>query len=247
MNSYARIAIAAAAVVVVAVVGYSLLPGTGGVGGKPTAVPTVASTPTATSTALGPPPNGPITPGTYAWSWPGGQLALDVPSGWTSFEGGLGIAKGRDAAPAVELANWFPANGFEVTHVYADACRSEGQLKAVGPAVADLVAALDNQLSTDATLSNASLAGAAPKRIDLVPVAGLDRATCRHGADGPVQIWANPAETNFFALAPGYSGFAYVVDVRGARLVVTGDFSANATQADIAEVDAIVASFRIQP
>lgn len=54
LNSYARIAIGAAAVVLVAVIGYSLIPGRGGIGGQPTAVPTVA--PTAATPSSSPAP-----------------------------------------------------------------------------------------------------------------------------------------------------------------------------------------------
>ena len=247
VNPYARIALAAAAVLVVVVVGQSLLGGRGGVGGTPTAVPTVAPTPTtgATSTAPAPPAFGPIIPGTYAWSWPGGQLTFDMPAGWTSLESGLGIAKNADTPAEVGLANWLPGSGYEVTHVYGDACNSKGALKPVGPAVADLVAALDAQLSTDATVSNASLEGA--KRVDLVPIAGLDRASCRHGAAGPLQIWSDPGETSFFAFAPDKVGFAYIAGVGGARLVVAGISGSDASAADIAELNAIVDSFEIQP
>ena len=39
MNTYAKLIAAAAAVVVVAVVGYQFLPGNGGVGGQPTIAP----------------------------------------------------------------------------------------------------------------------------------------------------------------------------------------------------------------
>ena len=53
MNAYAKIAVAAAAVLLVAVVGYNLLPagstGTGGPG--PTASPTATATPTGTPVA----------------------------------------------------------------------------------------------------------------------------------------------------------------------------------------------------
>ena len=44
MNSYAKLLAAAAAVLVVAVVGYQFLPGNGGVGGQPTIAPTPSQT-----------------------------------------------------------------------------------------------------------------------------------------------------------------------------------------------------------
>jgi hypothetical protein len=241
MKAYAKLAIAAAAVLVVVVIGYQLAPRSPGFGGMPSPTPV----PTATVPQVGAPSEGPVKPGSYAWAWSDGHLVFDLPAGWTAAEGGLLLSKHADQPTAVELANWFPGSGYEVTHVYADACKSEGKLQEVGPTAADLVSALKAQLSTDATVSAGSLAGAS--RVDLVQAAGLDRSTCRHGATGPLQIWADPAETNYFALAPGYTGFAYVVDVRGSRLVFTGAAGGEASAADIVELDAILGSLRIQP
>ena len=51
MNTYAKLVVAAAAVIVVALVGYNLVPGRGGVGGQaapPTPIPTATPTPTPT-------------------------------------------------------------------------------------------------------------------------------------------------------------------------------------------------------
>ena len=48
---------------------------------------------------------------------------------------------------------------------------------------------------------------------------GLDRSTCRYGAEGPLQIWADPEETTFFALAPGHWGVAYVFGKDGTPFV----------------------------
>ena len=127
MNAYAKLAIAAAAVLVVAAIGYQLIPRSPGPGGMPSPTPA----PTATAPQVGAPSNGPITSGTYAWAWPGGHVAFDLPDGWTAADGGLLLSKHADQPTAVELANWLPGSGYEVTHVYADACKSEGKLQEV--------------------------------------------------------------------------------------------------------------------
>lgn len=62
MNTYAKLAIAAAAVVVVAVVGINLLPASGGVAGGPAATPSPTPTPSAT-----PLPSPSPTPGADVW------------------------------------------------------------------------------------------------------------------------------------------------------------------------------------
>jgi hypothetical protein len=94
MNTYAKYALAAAAVVVVAIIGYNLLPGTGGVGH-----PTVTPSPNPAASQASPPmleqaspaACGPIAsalnclaPRTYSLTgnvWPA-EITLDVPAGW---------------------------------------------------------------------------------------------------------------------------------------------------------------------
>ncbi len=101
MNSFAKIAIAAAAVVVVAVVGFTLMPGNGGVGGTGVASPTPAATPTPTptpkptptptpaSTPIGDLPEGPLA-GTYTVLMEGVPVSFTVPaSGWQN-DGSVG-------------------------------------------------------------------------------------------------------------------------------------------------------------
>jgi hypothetical protein len=78
-----------------------------------------------------------------------------------------------------------------------------------------------------------------------VQAAGVDRAACRHGAEGPLQIWADAAETGYFALAPGYSGVVLTTDVDGGRVVLSGSIDPAASAADVAEFEAIVASLQL--
>ncbi|TME11663.1 MAG: hypothetical protein E6I65_05915, partial [Chloroflexi bacterium] len=97
MNTYTKLAMTAAAVVVVAVVGYNLLPNLGETGG-----PSVSPSPTpvapsaspalpamleqASHAACGPGGGTPdcLAPGTYRLTgnvWPG-EITMDVPAGW---------------------------------------------------------------------------------------------------------------------------------------------------------------------
>jgi hypothetical protein len=126
MNTYAKLAIAAAAVVVVAVVGINLMPANSGVvgGPGPTASPTPSPTPspspspTATPVALIPPP-GPLAAGTHTAVLEGIPLSFSVPgSGWTAFDGGF-IGKGEGGQPGdFALALWASAP----ESVYSDPC-----------------------------------------------------------------------------------------------------------------------------
>ena len=62
-----------------------------------------------------------------------------------------------------------------------------------------------------------------------------------------MKIWADPAETTFFAFPFGQSsGIAYVVEVDGERLVFIGGTTPEATPADKAAIDAIIASMTFE-
>jgi len=241
MNSYAKLAMAAAAIVVVGIVGYNVLPNIGDPGTR--ATPTPVATPTANPTAaptIPPLRSGALQPGRYAESWNGVQISFEVPAGWT---GNLpGVDKNIDLDTWVGWGPWLPSVLRPITVVYADACRSAGQLKAVGPTVDDLVQALRAQASTDAVVTDVTIGGLPAKRVEIVQSPGLDRATCRGGADGLIQIWADPGENDFYALGPGTRGIVQIVDVRGVRVVFAGQIGPAASSSDVTELDAIIAS-----
>lgn len=244
MSNPVRSAIAATAVLAVAVVGYQLLPSnTGSVGGQPTATPpsTAAPSPTPVPRIR----NGELAPGRYAFAQaPSGRLTFDVPAGWSGDMDGAMIVKHPDQPRELSLGVW-TFDDFQVTQVYADACLPPDKLDPIGPGVEDLVTALSKQGSIDAVVSDIDVAGRPAKKIVLTEPEGLDRASCRHGADGPLQIWADSAVSNYFALAPGYVGVAYVA-VGEERLVLFGAYEQAAAPTGIAEIDGIVASMRLE-
>jgi hypothetical protein len=246
MNKLLPAAIAAAAVLVVAVVGYTLLPGTGGPGGPQTPTPPpVTAAPTAeptTKSSIPPVGSASLTPGRHAWYWSGPPVSFEVPEGWT---GRLtSIVKHQDQPNELGWEVWLPGSR-PVTAVFTDACHSEGALEPITQTVDGLVAALDAQAGTDATITD--MTGQPAKRIDLTASAGLDRSTCRDGADGPLRVWADPGETDFYVLAGGYRGFVHAVDVGGNLVVLAGGFGPEVAAADIAELETIVASLQVGP
>jgi hypothetical protein len=254
MNNPVRLAIAAAAVLVVATIGYQLLPSRTGGPGAPTAAATLASpSPTSAPTTApteseprGLPFSGAISPGRYAINWQGNSLVYEMPAGWFAYDG-HSVFKGTGAPPLIAWSADLPGSRYEPTHVYTDACRSEGALAPIGPTVDDLVQALDGQLGTDATVTDVMFDGRVGKRVELVESPGVDRATCRHGAEGPLQIYADVAETGFFALGPGHRGAVVILDVGGQRVVVTSTWGPQASRADRAELDGITDSISFEP
>jgi hypothetical protein len=243
MHATRYAALGAAALLILAVVAFGLGAGRTTSVPSPSPVPSAAPVPSATSL----PADGPITPGRYAWDWPGGRLTFAVPAGWTARADGQ-IAKHEEQPNEVNLAPALPETGQGVTHVYGDACLDE-TLAPVGPTVADLVAALDSQVSTDVTVTDVTIGGRPAYRIEMVFSPSVDPTTCRDGAGSPVKIWADHDQTVFFAFPLGTGSTAYLVDVDGERIVFFGGSSAGSGGADTAEVEGIVDSmaFEVEP
>jgi hypothetical protein len=124
MNNIAKLLIAAAAVVAVAIVGINLLPaGDGGVGGplvspSPSPSPTPQASPSP-SPAAAFPPDGPLSAGTHAAIYDGIPFSFTVPtSGWR-VDPGNSIGKGEYEQPDwIGIDFWLNAPD----NVYADPC-----------------------------------------------------------------------------------------------------------------------------
>jgi hypothetical protein len=129
MNTYAKLAIAAAAVVIVAIIGYNLLPARGG---NSVGVPAVTAEPSASPSPSGAirPSNGPLEPGTryrvnLETDVTGARTPVEVSfavpaTGWTYDNGWVHYVAGDDEA---EL--WFiPSDG--VPGIFTDACAHTG-------------------------------------------------------------------------------------------------------------------------
>jgi hypothetical protein len=223
---------ATVAAVLAAIVGANLL----GVG-RPN--PTTGPTPIATSLApalASLPPNGAIAPGRYFWTVGGARVTVAVPAGWIADD----LALRKSQAQEISLG---PV--IEAFQVYADAC-TDTTVNAMGQTAADLVTALERQLSVDTVTTTLDLAGVPATRIDIAAEAGLDRAACSEGLDGPIKVWRYSG-AGYFALAPDVTGTVLTLDVRGARLVFTAERSSSTLAADAAELDAMIASLVIGP
>jgi hypothetical protein len=252
MNAYAKLAVAIAAVVVIAVAGLQFMPRPGQAGGPPTATPspTPLSTPSPTPSPTSSPMSAPIgqlpakattlTPGRYSLGWSGPATSIEVPSGWTGEV--AQIRKNTDRPDELGWGGW-PGAAFKV---YDDACGPEAEPTTVPQSVGSLVTALDAQVGTDATVTDVSFGGVVGKRIELVQAAGLDRATCSDGATGPLKIWFDDA-IGYNAISPGYRAIVHAFDVNGRLVVFSGAIGAQAAASDVAELEAIISSTRFGP
>ena len=159
-------------------------------------------------------------PGRYRWTSPGGDVTFVLPAGWT----GRSTASSGATPTHLELAHYMPGSPDQVTHVYADACKSEGRLEPADPLDGNSPRCPRPSRTRPAPrpgrAGSSGPAGRTIRRagqmVEIREEPGLDRSTCRYGADRPLRIWADPEETTFFALAPGHWGVA-ISSARTAR------------------------------
>lgn len=245
MNTPMRIAVAAAAVVAVAVVGLYLLPRQGGVGAGPSPSPTPSSTPSLL------PSTGTLDPGAYffpaEWTTPA-RFSFTVPAGWSTTEGF--VYKDRGSVSPVNAPGGGPGDvalfTWIVSHAYADACHWRGSMVDAGSTVDELASVLQAQKSRVASTPTEVVLGGFPaKRIDLTTPADLDLATCDNSV---LRFWpdAGPDESGGVCCTlAGSTDRVYVVDVAGSRLAVVARHQADSSAADSAELENVVASIKM--
>jgi hypothetical protein len=259
VNGLAKYAIAAAAVVVVAIVGLNLQglgasqPGGVGAGPSPSPSASPTATPTAPPTASPRPVGeGPLEPGSYVahpLPTPDDGLAITytVPEGWFAFADiGLAPAGEPETGPPGGIAFQF----IDVTSINSDPCRwrgTDGDVS-VGPEVDDLVAALREQTAYEvAEPIDVTIGGHRGKRVDIVmptePFAGQDARA--PGCDDEVfRLWQDGG--GVYAQGPANRWQTNILDVAGTRLVIVVQDFPGTLPEDRAELDAIADSFVIE-
>jgi hypothetical protein len=236
MNTNVKIAAAMAAVLIVAVVGYNLLPGSpAGFGGPgPTASPSATPSPTPTPPAL---PDGRLTAGDYILRTVEGDpmaFAITAPEGWTGFGGFFVGGPNLSGAP--------DGVGISVNHdpqVTTDPCDSSVHTPppgSSGPSVDDLVSAISARRDLAVSgVTDAVLAGHSGKRLDLQFPATL---ACENH-----YVFAEPK--GLYANGPANRWRVWLLDVDGDTAVVVLLDYAGTPAADRAAAQAIVDSVRI--
>lgn len=223
MNSIAKLAIAAAAVVAVAIVGVNLLPARGGVGTLPTAPPPTASPSPSLAPSPSPeavfPPAGKLAIGRHSLTRGGIGLSIEVPAaGWRSAQGFF-IEKEVGATPeGASFLFWDPSP----LGVFADPCTQKpGPI--VGPSTADLAAAVStlagSQLvsgPTDVTV------GGQPAKHVVITIP--EDAPCPAGEKG-FHLWFADLDQGEarYVTALGETSRVWIVDVDGTRLFIEAE------------------------
>ena len=265
MNTYLKLAAALAAVLVVAVVGYNLLPGRTGPG-APTSAPTSAPTPstqpspTAAASEVAactgvvdvPDADGVLEPCRYRFR-PSDTYAVeaDIPDGWSKFGTLLEVVgPGANGPSGVGVVFQAIESG-----LYSDACHWDlagtGELKPgdveVGPEVQDLVDALRANTSYTATKPSPITFGPYQgKRLEIQIPTDLDLDTCdAHVSNDDPLYFVAPG--TLYAQGQGNRWDMSIVDVEGTRVIVTIIYYEGTPAADLEAARAIVDSLEFTP
>ncbi len=254
MNSTLKLGVAAAAVLAVAVVALSFMPRGGSgpgavVDARPTATPapspTAAPSPSGSPSLKELPSSGDLEPGTYSINdrayTQATHFIFTVPAGWSTEEGFLKKHEGEPEA--VELSTWV------VSHAYTDSCDHTSKNRfEVGTSPDALVSALVALKNREVSApTDVTLGGFPAKRLELSVPADLDVSTCAFGA---IKNWPDVGGNEGGGLCcggPGHVDVVYVVDINGKALAVVARHLPGSSPDDLAELEAILDSVRIDP
>jgi hypothetical protein len=248
MSNLVRIAIAAAAVLVVAVVGINFLPRSTDNGGGPLSSPTPSPSPIVL------PATGDLAAGTtYAIEdakVTPARFTLSVPAGWETFDYALmGKTGGGTKDPSSFRTGFSP---WLVANVYADPCQWQTSTFAItgsNPTVDQLATALSQQVGRSGSAPvDVTLGGYSGKKVDLSVPTDFDKSTCDNAI---FKTWleggAGGGGDGGFVHGPGQRNTVYILDINGTPLVIDTMYMPTATAADKAELQAVVDSVSFAP
>lgn len=223
MNSYLRYAIAAAAVVIVAIIGINVLPGVIGQSVGPSATPSPSPSPTPTAvptpspTTAGFAPRGGLARGRHTFTSGGLRFSVDIQTaGWIS-NGSYAIDWGPFlAAESAEFIFWPDA---AAVGIFADPC-SATKGPSLGTSLPDLAAAVAALPGTDVVEgpTDVTVGGYPAKRVAI---------TIREDIACPPDkffMWYGPGSNNErYASALGATFHTWIVDVNGTIAWIDGE------------------------
>ena len=249
LTASTELALVAAAVVVVALVGVELATRIGATLGGPVGSP--PSGPTAAATSPAPsssdaPDHGRIEPGTYELGWPLGpvdaRVRVTVPSGWAWIGSpATTIYKDRGRLFGFPVDLGVHAVSRVVTSVCAtDASAGDAgpQFVEVGPTVDELVAAL-------AGIDGVRWTGPTDVAVGGHPAKLLQVTWSATECEGPTRRWLWLGDAGAFFVEDGVSASVYVLDVDGDRLVITTEVRGPRAR-DVAELAGVLDSLEIE-
>lgn len=254
MNNFARYGVAAAAVVLVALLGIKFIPlGGVGPGGSTAPSPVPTHTPLPSTSASDLPQSGDLAPGSYYIADKtipqARRFTFTVPAGWNSSRRyrTVDLALSPELVTRSTDASWQSFNASAVDSVFTDVCHWRGKTVDAGTSVDDLVTALAAQTGLTASASTSTTVdGFAATRIELT-TPDQDASFCD---GGNLHFWPAPGPngdvTGLWGIG-NQANVVYVLDVAGSRLVIVARHDKGSSAQDVAALDAIVASIQIEP
>jgi hypothetical protein len=238
MPNFAKLLGGVAAIVLVAVLGWRLLPSNGGIGG---ATPTAAPTPSPTATPSPTPVpslngQGTLQPGRYSVNGGIPGLTVAVPAGWSTDTDWVVIGPSGNDAPT-GMAIRFE----QVDNVAADPLRVDaGPFNApLGPTVDDLVQALTTHPILKAGPPTAiTIDGHPGQRVEFAIPSDANLGA----SDGMYCIVLDISDCSIWGWAPGQTFDWFIVDVNGHRLVIDAFHYPGTSAADLAAQQSVVDS-----
>lgn len=242
LNAYLKFAVATAAVVVVAILGFNVLPRAGQLGG-PSPTPSPSLSPQPSPTLLTRAMTGALAAGRYTTdptdtAFPV-AATFTVPDGWSN--AGWAIVKDD-----VAVSFW------TVAETYRDPCKWASTKVNLGPTVDDLVTALRAQKDRNATEPvPTTLGGFDGQQIEVDWPDDVLQATCDPSPAGP----SNGEYRLFIAPGPGdpsrwgsmgAHSVLRIADVNGTRVLVEITEPPGITEAQRAEAEQIVDSIEFE-
>jgi hypothetical protein len=238
VNGASRLILGGVAVLAVALGGLYLFNGLPESGvGTPSSVPTPSPSPAPISYDSHAP--GELEPGTYVIEHidPNApvRVTVTVPAaGWEKLRA-PGVIFGPGSGVTLAFAS--------ARNLFADPCAADRAKRnpPVGPTVDDLVTALDTTPNLDATATDVTMSGFHGRQVALTALAPWE--PCAAGEPtlfdlgGPEQDWGPPDTTDTNRL--------WLLDVDGSRLVIAGNSRVGATPADLANLQSMIDSIRI--
>lgn len=236
VNRYLQIGLAAAAVLVIAVVAFNLLPGSPT---PPGGEPSATTAPSATPANFGDYPDlTALTPGSYVFTHVEPlRVSFTVPSGWEKGDANDWVVwSSEDEKATLAVAS--------VDNLYVDPCRQDSGLRdpVVGPTVDDLATALGSvQGVTFSPAADVTLAGFAGKYLEYIPPDTFGDCA----AD--IFLWSVNGGTDDQVAPAGDRAFRlWILDVDGTRLIITASAPAGLPAFRLAELQAIIDSIQIE-
>ena len=252
MNNSLRIGLAAAAVVVIAFIGYQLVSGSNVGGPGPAETPTPLPTGTAAPSpapAADFPPAGALAIGRHALIRGGVPFSFELPTADWSSSGNPWINKDAGVTPeGAAMLFWNP----DPDNVFADPCARTALSPPAGPTAADLAAAMSSVPGTDLVSGPSDVTvGGYPAKLVVLTVRE-DIACSPTGLylwyfeDEAGELCGGELVCGRYATALGDTIRVWIVDVDGERIVIEGETYRGAGPEVEQEIQQIVASIRFE-